>query len=225
MPAILCPTAEQLAAFQAGKLNHDNLSRIAEHLETCASCQTALLDGSTLGDTLVQELKQAQQVDAYTDEPGCRRAISKIEALAIDAATHTSDETRENVPLVPLMPATGPPIKANESASRLTALALSNPSVPDVVNIATSEILMVPALLMVPPPNVFDPSTFQMPPLLLLKVAVARLTLPVMVPELLTVLLPLKTAKAWFRGLVENSCEATVPEFVNVAACVLSLLI
>jgi hypothetical protein len=134
------------------------------------------------------------------------------------------------VPLVPLMPATGPPIKANESDSRLTVLALSNASVPvapdDSANIVTSAILMIPELVMTfaPLPKRFEPSTFQVPPLLL-KVAVARLTLPVMVPELLTVTLPLKTARAWFWVSVENSCEVTVPEFVNVAACVLLLLI
>ena len=50
MPATMCPSAEQLAAFQAGKLSHEELSQIAEHLESCPACQTSLETGSTAGD-------------------------------------------------------------------------------------------------------------------------------------------------------------------------------
>jgi hypothetical protein len=55
---------------------------------------------------------------------------------------------------------------------------------------------MVPALLialiaLTLLPNQFDPRTFQIPPLLLLKVAVASPTLPEILPVLLIVMLPL----------------------------------
>ncbi len=97
MATLLCPTADQLAAFQAGRLSEVELDQIAAHLDTCASCQTALETGSTIGDALMRELKAAREHDAFTEETGCQKVLAKIEALANGAATRTHDDTADNV--------------------------------------------------------------------------------------------------------------------------------
>src|ERR1700738_4426807 len=102
------------------------------------------------------------------------------------------------------------------------------------------ELMIALALL----PNQFHPLRFQVPPLLnvalvmlngvALNVDVPSETLPDMVPELLTVtppvlveLMPLLTATAVFRLLVENRFAVTFFElaFSMVAPCELLLLI
>jgi WD40 repeat protein/tRNA A-37 threonylcarbamoyl transferase component Bud32 len=98
MLTTICPDAEKLAAFQAGRLKLEALNQIAAHVESCASCQAVMQNGSISGDALVRELRQAQHGDAFTDESGCQRAIARVEAMVAGAATHTHDDTASNVP-------------------------------------------------------------------------------------------------------------------------------
>ena len=64
-----------------------------------------------------------------------------------------------------------------------------------------------------------------MPLALLLKVAVASCALPEIVPELLTVMPPLLSAMATLEAVFASRLAVTVPVLVNVALCVLPLLI
>ena len=86
MPIATCPTSEQRAAFQAGRLNAAEIDDIAAHLERCATCQTAFASVSTSPDSLVAQLRQAPETDPYLDESACRRAVAKVADLVSNGA-------------------------------------------------------------------------------------------------------------------------------------------
>ncbi|MBI2808871.1 MAG: protein kinase [Planctomycetes bacterium] len=93
MPTITCPTSDQLAAFHAGRLSNDELELLAEHLENCASCQTALEAGSTASDALIRELRHGQD-DPFVNETGCQKAVEQVEVLVGNGAV-TMDQTSD----------------------------------------------------------------------------------------------------------------------------------
>src|ERR1700688_2346984 len=113
------------------------------------------------------------------------------------AATELENSSSARSPIVNVpLPVTAPPMKAEAFASTFTKLdtrELLNARLPAALKKLAPAILIVPALLiaLTPVPNQFDPLTFQIPPLLLLNVAVANPTLPDIVPVLLMVRPPL----------------------------------
>ena len=82
MPATTCPSAEQLEAYAVGRLSDDASDVIAEHLDTCDSCQASLATLDNAEDTLVSRLQHAQVVDSVVAEPQCDAALARACAFA-----------------------------------------------------------------------------------------------------------------------------------------------
>lgn len=90
MTATQCPTAERLRAFSLGRLPDDENDELFEHLRTCQSCQAELETVDDAEDSLISELRVADDHPGLTDEPQCKRALAKaLGALA--AADELSD--------------------------------------------------------------------------------------------------------------------------------------
>src|SRR5260370_469168 len=69
MNQLHCPTEAELSRFAVGDLPRPVLARLAEHVERCPACETALgsLDGR--GDTLLRQLRLADEATQLADEP------------------------------------------------------------------------------------------------------------------------------------------------------------
>jgi serine/threonine protein kinase len=76
-----CPPREQLSGYARGLLADDVVEAVAEHVEHCTTCETALRDLDTQGDPLIEQLRQPVAADAYAAEPACRQAVERIAAL------------------------------------------------------------------------------------------------------------------------------------------------
>src|SRR5262249_18530677 len=79
-----CPAADDLLAFNLGKLADEHLQTIAEHLAECSRCQTTLHCLEKQSDRLVAGLRQHAREEAYPDEAAFREALEKVEALAAE---------------------------------------------------------------------------------------------------------------------------------------------
>jgi hypothetical protein len=66
---------------------------IAEHLESCATCQSDLMTLDNAEDTLVNSLQQRPAADSVVAEPQCQLAIGRACALAEDGESHQADRT------------------------------------------------------------------------------------------------------------------------------------
>src|SRR5262249_36245426 len=90
MYATSCPTPEKLAAFHVGKLSLFELDTVSAHLEACACCRSTIRNADAPTDALFHGLKQASGKDAYEAEPGCRRAVARVQEMA--GGVSTSDQ-------------------------------------------------------------------------------------------------------------------------------------
>src|SRR5262245_41526060 len=88
-----CPNQEQLAEFVVGNLPRAVFSRVAEHVEHCAACETALraLDG--FADPLLARLRQAR-----------RDGISTADAVPAHLLAAARSACREGKPAAWLAP-------------------------------------------------------------------------------------------------------------------------
>jgi formylglycine-generating enzyme required for sulfatase activity/serine/threonine protein kinase len=77
-----CPTREQLADFDLGKLPTESADPIAGHLDACRDCQAALETLHAADDTLVKQLRNSQAVDPYEHEVERQQALAAAKASA-----------------------------------------------------------------------------------------------------------------------------------------------
>ncbi|HVX09975.1 MAG TPA: bifunctional serine/threonine-protein kinase/formylglycine-generating enzyme family protein [Pirellulales bacterium] len=92
-PAItaVCPPRDELTRFCRGDLNHDRLEEVAEHLESCAHCQSLLDEASRARDELLSELRQLADFNAPPDD-AFRREIADIESKSSSFFGDTLEE-------------------------------------------------------------------------------------------------------------------------------------
>jgi WD40 repeat protein/serine/threonine protein kinase len=81
MPLSACPNREQLSGYVLGALNEPTCEAIAEHVETCATCEATVQSLEHRPDTIVEQLRLPAPEDRYAKEPACAHAIARIEAL------------------------------------------------------------------------------------------------------------------------------------------------
>lgn len=81
-----CPSAAELAAWDAGRLDDNETERIAAHLETCSSCRS--MNAVPESDEAAISWALMQSPASAHDEPDLARALSRLlaEPEAIDAA-------------------------------------------------------------------------------------------------------------------------------------------
>jgi serine/threonine protein kinase len=89
-----CPGADELSAFDLGKLPEDRLQAVAEHLAGCARCQTTLRALEPQVDTLVAGLRQGAAAGPYEEEPAFREALEKAQALTAEGFADAAGPTR-----------------------------------------------------------------------------------------------------------------------------------
>ena len=70
-PLIRCPTREELLAYATGKIDDETGEGIAEHIDSCPSCQAAIATIDDKGDTLLERLRRPAAPDPYEQEPRC----------------------------------------------------------------------------------------------------------------------------------------------------------
>src|SRR5689334_6865217 len=61
MQRTACPEAAELAEFAAGDLPRTTFARIADHVESCAACTTALAAFDAWTDSFVERLRQSTE--------------------------------------------------------------------------------------------------------------------------------------------------------------------
>lgn len=71
------PRADDWQAFLLGTLPEADTDRLAEHLEQCPACQSAL-PGALPGDPLVAALRRPLAAEAHSDEPECQSALAAL---------------------------------------------------------------------------------------------------------------------------------------------------
>lgn len=77
-----CPSREQLDAFGMGRLSEPVADRVAQHLDACADCQSAMETLAAPGDPLIKRLRQQGQGDPYGFEPEREQALAMALAVA-----------------------------------------------------------------------------------------------------------------------------------------------
>ena len=78
-----CPDKETLFGYVVGTITEDVAEVVAEHLLACRSCEQTVEALEGLSDTLVSALQQAPPSDAYAEEPACRQALQRLQALRV----------------------------------------------------------------------------------------------------------------------------------------------
>jgi uncharacterized protein (TIGR03067 family) len=82
MSATTCPSHDQLFDYVVGKLSDEVSDGVAEHLESCESCQAGLATFDDADDTLVGQLRQPAQQDPYRGESQCQVAVARARSVA-----------------------------------------------------------------------------------------------------------------------------------------------
>jgi len=76
-----CPPRPELVAYSLGTLPPQEIESIADHIDACETCQSALATLSDATDPLVDQLRQPVSADEYAHEEPCRRAIARVRAF------------------------------------------------------------------------------------------------------------------------------------------------
>ncbi len=77
-----CPTREELSAYLVGKLRKERLEAVADHVESCPICQSALQPLEAGRDSLIPLLRQRPVVDP-TRNPELQRLMSLVKPLGV----------------------------------------------------------------------------------------------------------------------------------------------
>ena len=78
MPPILCPDRQQLEAYATGRMRLDLADRLAEHLDVCNLCETAVAGLERAADRLLARLRAAPPADSLDQEPQCKRMLQLL---------------------------------------------------------------------------------------------------------------------------------------------------
>lgn len=89
MNELLCPEPNILSDFALGRLDEENLDRVAAHLDRCPQCLATLQTLDESGDTLLLNLRIAPQSDVVALPEACQRAVARAATFldAVDEAT------------------------------------------------------------------------------------------------------------------------------------------
>jgi serine/threonine protein kinase/Tol biopolymer transport system component len=88
-----CPSQNELAGFNAGKLSFAEIDAIAEHMGSCAQCESALAALGDPPDGLVSQLRQLPADDPLAEEPSIEGEMSAVEQSA-DSRAEVADSSR-----------------------------------------------------------------------------------------------------------------------------------
>ena len=83
MAVLACPDREQLHAFRAGKLAEDASSQIAEHVDACDPCRSAIEALECSNDRFEAALRRSPPNDEFLNEPQCQQAIKAIQVFGV----------------------------------------------------------------------------------------------------------------------------------------------
>jgi serine/threonine-protein kinase len=108
-PSSACPAAEELTAFTRGQLPPQRLETIAEHLDSCTSCASALHAVQVM-DALIDQLR-GEPERALLDEPACSQLQER--ACAIPRGQHDVQTVSD---AQPARRPSGPPLPADFGA-------------------------------------------------------------------------------------------------------------
>jgi uncharacterized protein (TIGR03067 family) len=81
MTAMTCPSRQELSDYVLGRLSDEASEGVAEHLESCGSCQAGLATFDDADDTLVARLRLPAEDDPYQGESQCRVAVARARAV------------------------------------------------------------------------------------------------------------------------------------------------
>jgi len=82
-----CPDRSDLEAYTVGKLPAEAREAVADHVDSCADCQSALDTMPEVDDTIVTALRADATLETYDREPAFRDVLARIEQLiSSDAA-------------------------------------------------------------------------------------------------------------------------------------------
>jgi len=81
MPTLACPTRDELSSYLVGKLPAQRCLEIDMHLPACTDCQQTLDTVSAKSDTLLSQLGGRRGQSEFLNEPECREAIARVEAI------------------------------------------------------------------------------------------------------------------------------------------------
>ncbi|MEL6104460.1 MAG: protein kinase [Planctomycetota bacterium] len=95
MTATECPRPDQLKLFAVGRLGEVESEQVFEHLRHCDECQSQLETVDDDEDSLLGELRSADEPDPFADEPDCRVAIAKALGSLASAGADLADLPRE----------------------------------------------------------------------------------------------------------------------------------
>jgi serine/threonine protein kinase len=79
MSGAKCPNSDKLAAYAVGDLPADTVDALAEHIDTCATCQATLATLDDIQDALASRVRQIAH-SRYVCEPECQKAIARTSA-------------------------------------------------------------------------------------------------------------------------------------------------
>jgi len=81
MTATTCPSRDELFDYAVGRLSDEVSEGVAEHLESCQSCQAGLATFDDADDTLVARLRLPAEEDPYQGESQCRVAVARARSV------------------------------------------------------------------------------------------------------------------------------------------------
>jgi serine/threonine protein kinase len=89
-----CPEPAELAEFRTGNLSGAALERIADHVQHCGACETALgvLEGQT--DSFLSRLRQAASADPPVDAPVPQELLAAVQSCYGEHHNQASDTPR-----------------------------------------------------------------------------------------------------------------------------------
>jgi serine/threonine protein kinase len=82
MKTASCPNRSALLAFSTGELPAETFESVAQHVEHCLACLANLDALAPLADTWVAGLRRPLPADPFQEEPQCREAVARFEAIA-----------------------------------------------------------------------------------------------------------------------------------------------
>jgi serine/threonine protein kinase len=84
-----CPEQSLLAEFAVGSLSARQLERIADHVESCAACETALQEYDHVADPLLSELRQLPLADDSKPECVPPELIAAVQSAGVPRGIST----------------------------------------------------------------------------------------------------------------------------------------
>jgi len=76
-----CPDRHALRAFSSGELSGDRIREVAEHVDSCTSCQSILDAQSNDAEPVVAALRQPPAEPEYSNESEYRHALAFVQAI------------------------------------------------------------------------------------------------------------------------------------------------